>query len=1663
MLKLARQITLMLGVSALLIAFALPARSANPNYADCINCHALPIAQAEGVERHDPYGQPPPGYRQFPCFECHEPTVSSGHPAPPGQPYYWVGPLGSSGSAITQMCTGCHLVPHGVPSHPNDVIPYASNTLGLPAPTSSLPLFDWSGRKTQSAVAGGLVCATCHDPHDPSYTLLTTLRPSYLRIGDGTGQITGICEFCHDMGSTTVGSDILIDRTIGSVTFTPRDYDSTVDVAVTITNRGNAGYAGGWMDVGFDNGTGNVMHVYGQGLPGIPPEGSYTAVFPFPGPLDGDDAFFFTLDPSELNPSRINTFVRSLPVPPPPENLRVQAAFPEVVHVAWDFPIGMPGPFGWQFNVYRNGTLITPVPISQIDYFDTGLAPETPVTYTVRTVTPEGITSPESNRVGERTMESLQMLRVPQDYPTIQEAIDGAAGSASIHVAPGVHQGPVNLSGKYGISIIGQDAAGAVLDLMGSGMVELGTNNTIAGFTILGGPVHIGEGGTVSNCIFRGSSPMAVSGGGLLTNCVFDSSSQSVYLEPGRAMLVANSIFISPDPFMAPPPPMANLYLLNNDFVSWHEWGGWDQYPGEGNFSADPAFEFPGPPETYFLQSYSPCVGAGFPMGLGNFDVGSFQQGLVYSPRPPADLNAAWDEAQGAIVLNWTPSPDDPFFGPPVGSPVLEYLIYRSEVPDVFLTNSPPYGWVPAGVTQLPDFFTTSGVTCYYQVRASAGPSPLWPHDTVLSAPTNTASLLLMNSPPENLRVMSVTGTTVDLMWDPPPYYANPWELEYNVYRNGQLITPAPIPGLTFMDAGLAPETPHTYTVAAIAPGNVTSPESARVGTMTQSGAVLRVPQDFSTIQEAIVYAGPGTSIHVAPGVYPEDHLYLRPGKNGIAIVGQDANGVVLDLGWGGELDLDQLADTNNTISGFTIKGGTVFTGRGDTLTNCVFLDSTYESVNGGGFVTNSIFDSATSPSVHVPPGEFMLLANSLFMHWDALLAPGSDVYLLNNDFAGGFAWTPYPGEGNFAAYPCFAYPGPPTTYLPCGGPPLADAGADVGLPFAGAAPDVGAFEFGIPITPRPPSNLAAGWNETPRGILLTWTASPDDPYVHGTTNPIYTYLIYRSEAPDSFLIDYPYMQVSAGVTYLNDGQVAPGVTYYYQVRASAGPYPSIVTAPTDTASFTVNLPPVALNPGTQNNAEGDNGISLQIVASDPDLDTLTFSAAGLPPGLAIDNATGLIGGSLDFNSSGTYSVTVNVSDATDITGVPFTWTVNNVNRPPVAADDAYAVNEDTNLIVATPGVLTNDSDPDLDNISTTLATDVSNGTLALNSDGSFTYTPSAGYSGPDSFTYRANDATLSSNPVTVTIVVNQVNNRMRVASLAVDIVPGKGSRASFTADVRVVDEVSATVPGAVVTGQWSGTGLPTASEQATTNSAGIARFQSAEVRSPSGTYTFTVTGVTHATFLYDEANSVTQGQYPPPAPNNPPVAVNDSAGTTRDTPVIIDVTANDYDQDGDGISTYSVANPQNGSTQLNPDDTVTYTPNAGYTGSDSFTYTIKDVHGDPGTATVTLTVIEVPTGGTLHVGGIALSWSGKSSGKASATVTVIDGAGAPVGDVVIHGQWSGTVSGGQAGTTDGSGTYTFVSPRGARSGTYTLTVTDLVKQGWSFVPGPNDSGSITP
>jgi VCBS repeat-containing protein len=139
------------------------------------------------------------------------------------------------------------------------------------------------------------------------------------------------------------------------------------------------------------------------------------------------------------------------------------------------------------------------------------------------------------------------------------------------------------------------------------------------------------------------------------------------------------------------------------------------------------------------------------------------------------------------------------------------------------------------------------------------------------------------------------------------------------------------------------------------------------------------------------------------------------------------------------------------------------------------------------------------------------------------------------------------------------------------------------------------------------------------------------------------------------------------------------------------------------------------------------------------------------------DTQTSLV--AADFNRDGKPDLA-----ATKFTAHHVAVLLNTTNRALVAAADAYSTAAGAALTVEAPGVLANDTD-DGNSLSAALVTGPSHGTLDLEDDGSFTYTPAANYDGPDSFTYRASDGTVESSPATVTITVTAPPNEAPVAA----------------------------------------------------------------------------------------------------------------------------------------------------------------------------------------------------------------------------------------------------------------------------------------------------------
>lgn len=191
-------------------------------------------------------------------------------------------------------------------------------------------------------------------------------------------------------------------------------------------------------------------------------------------------------------------------------------------------------------------------------------------------------------------------------------------------------------------------------------------------------------------------------------------------------------------------------------------------------------------------------------------------------------------------------------------------------------------------------------------------------------------------------------------------------------------------------------------------------------------------------------------------------------------------------------------------------------------------------------------------------------------------------------------------------------------------------------------------------------------------------------------------------------------------------------------------------TAVADTYTITEDTPLVISAPGVlTNDSDGDFDTFTAVLASTVSHGSLSLNSNGSFSYLPAPN----------FN--GTDWFTYQAHDVQDLSAVvTVTLIILPDNDLPVAAADAYTTTEDVPLVISAPGVLANDSDP-IENspLTAVLETDVSNGSLTLNSNGSFTYTPAENFNGTDSFTYQANDGQDLSNLVTVSLTILAEND----------------------------------------------------------------------------------------------------------------------------------------------------------------------------------------------------------------------------------------------------------------------------------------------------------------
>jgi VCBS repeat-containing protein len=572
--------------------------------------------------------------------------------------------------------------------------------------------------------------------------------------------------------------------------------------------------------------------------------------------------------------------------------------------------------------------------------------------------------------------------------------------------------------------------------------------------------------------------------------------------------------------------------------------------------------------------------------------------------------------------------------------------------------------------------------------------------------------------------------------------------------------------------------------------------------------------------------------------------------------------------------------------------------------------------------------------------------------------------------------------------------------------------GGDWDLEYSAGTIETNAFAFAAyDATLAPPVAVSETYS-TSFNTPVSGNVSPND---SDPENDPLTFSVYQQPGHGSVSLNS-----DGSFTYTPNSGFSGEDFFIYRVTDNTGSNPNFANA---SATIIVapgpNNPPDAVDDSYSTTV--DTPVAGDVCANDTDADgdTLTHTIATNPTH-----------GSVTLNTDGTFTYTPNsgytgvdtftyTSDdgngGTDTATVTVTITAP-VNNPPNAVNDSYSTTVDTPVA---GDVCTNDTDADGDLLSHSLTTGPSNGTVTLNTDGTFTYTPNSGYTGVDTFTYTSDDGNGGTDTATVTVTVSGPTNN-----------PPNAVNDSYSTSVNTP------VAGDVCTNDTDADGDLLSHSLTTGPSNGTVTLNT------DGTFTYTpnsgYTGVDTFTYTSSDGNggtdtaTVTVTVSGPT--NNPPNAVNDSYSTSVNTPVAGDVCTNDTDADGDTLTHTIATGPSNGTVTLNTDGTFTYTPNSGYTGVDTFTYMSSDGNGGTDTATVTVTV-SGPTNNPPNAVNDSYSTSVNTpvAGDVCTNDTDADG------DTLTHTIATGPAHGTVTLNTDGTFTYT---PTTGYTGVDTFTYT---------------------
>ncbi|MFM2477038.1 Ig-like domain-containing protein [Celerinatantimonas sp. MCCC 1A17872] len=455
--------------------------------------------------------------------------------------------------------------------------------------------------------------------------------------------------------------------------------------------------------------------------------------------------------------------------------------------------------------------------------------------------------------------------------------------------------------------------------------------------------------------------------------------------------------------------------------------------------------------------------------------------------------------------------------------------------------------------------------------------------------------------------------------------------------------------------------------------------------------------------------------------------------------------------------------------------------------------------------------------------------------------------------------------------------------------------------------------------------------NDAPIGVDDSATTDEDTPVtidvLANDSDPESDSLTVNSASASNGVVSF---NADGTITYTPNANFNGSDTIIYTVSDGNGGSTTATVAVTVNA---VNDAPTATD--STATTDEDTPVTLSVLdnASDVEGDTLSVTTASATNGTVTINADGTITYTPNANFNGSDTITYTVSDGNGgTTTATVAVTVNAVNDAPTAVDSTATTDEDTPITLS---VLDNASDVEGDTLSVTTAS-ATNGTVTINADGTITYTPNANFNGSDTITYTVSDGNGGTTTATVAVTVNAVND----APTATDSTASTDEDTPVT--LSVLDNAS-DVEGDTL----SVTTASATNGTVTINADGTITYTPNANFNGSDTITYTVSDGNSGSTTATVAVTVN-------AVNDAPTANNDITQTDEDTPVTIDVLANDVDVDGDTLTVTS-ATASSGVITINADNTITYTPNPNFNGTDTVIYTISD--GNGGTAQATLQI----------------------------------------------------------------------------------------------------------